>query len=206
MSEKRISTGGLEAINGRRSIRAYQNKPVPKELIELLIKAAAMAPSVLNSQPWRFTVVQGAKKDELLTIVRRSPIYLEDTLAQFNEAERAPIDKLLNEEKERVLKFYESLGGAPVIVVLTMKKTPQDVNRRMALMACGAAAENFMLAANCYGLGTCCVGTTLWLEEELLELVGIANSELVTIISLGYPAHEGKAPVRKKNITDWVGF
>jgi len=47
----------LEAIHARRSIRKYQDKAVPEELIRQLIAAAAMAPSARNAQPWQFVVV-----------------------------------------------------------------------------------------------------------------------------------------------------
>ena len=47
----------LEAIHTRRSIRAYQNKPVPEELIQKLLATAMQAPSARNQQPWQFVVI-----------------------------------------------------------------------------------------------------------------------------------------------------
>jgi nitroreductase len=47
----------LEAIRTRRSIRAYENKPVPADLVEQVIAAAMMAPSARNGQPWRFVII-----------------------------------------------------------------------------------------------------------------------------------------------------
>ena len=44
-------------IYARRSIRKYQEKPVEKEKIELLLKAAMAAPSAMNVKPWEFVVV-----------------------------------------------------------------------------------------------------------------------------------------------------
>ena len=50
----------FEAIKNRRSIRAYEQKPVPKDIIDKLIEAGNQAPftSITRSQPWRFVVVQ----------------------------------------------------------------------------------------------------------------------------------------------------
>jgi nitroreductase len=48
----------MEAIFNRRSIRKYQDKPVEKEKIDKLIKAAMQAPSAANQQPWEFIVVE----------------------------------------------------------------------------------------------------------------------------------------------------
>jgi len=47
----------LETIYARRSIRQYQEKPVEKEKLEELLKAAMAAPSAMNIKPWEFVVV-----------------------------------------------------------------------------------------------------------------------------------------------------
>lgn len=48
----------LEAIKKRRSVRAYESKPIPKDVINTIIQAGNEAPSAMNSQPWRFVVVE----------------------------------------------------------------------------------------------------------------------------------------------------
>lgn len=52
-----------QAISQRRSIRRFEDKPVPRELIEKILYAATLAPSGKNAQPWRFIVLEGKKKD-----------------------------------------------------------------------------------------------------------------------------------------------
>lgn len=47
----------IDTICARRSIRKYQDKPVEKEKIETLLKAAMAAPSAMNNRPWEFVVV-----------------------------------------------------------------------------------------------------------------------------------------------------
>jgi len=47
----------MEAICTRRSIRRYEDRPVPGEAIERLLGAAMLAPSARNAQPWQFVVV-----------------------------------------------------------------------------------------------------------------------------------------------------
>lgn len=48
----------LEAINTRRSIRTYEDKPVPDELAAELLRAGAHAPSANNAMPWEFVIVR----------------------------------------------------------------------------------------------------------------------------------------------------
>lgn len=47
----------LDAISARTSIRAYQDRPVGVDTVELLLRAAMSAPSARNRQPWAFIVV-----------------------------------------------------------------------------------------------------------------------------------------------------
>ncbi len=47
----------FEAIQRRRSVRAFQSKPVPREDLEKIIDAARLAPTGRNEQPWEFVVV-----------------------------------------------------------------------------------------------------------------------------------------------------
>ena len=53
----------LEAIKSRRAIRSYEDKPVPETAIETMLEAATYAPTAINLQPWKFTIV--ASKTEM---------------------------------------------------------------------------------------------------------------------------------------------
>ena len=48
----------IQLILTRTSIRAFQDKPVSDETVEVLLKAAMAAPSAKNSQPWSFVVIR----------------------------------------------------------------------------------------------------------------------------------------------------
>jgi nitroreductase len=61
----------MEAIFNRRSIRTYEDKPVEKEKIEKLLRAAMQAPSAANQQPWEFIVVED--KENLKKLSNASP-------------------------------------------------------------------------------------------------------------------------------------
>lgn len=59
-----------EAIQTRRSIRKYEDKPIAKETIEKLLRAAMQAPSAANQQPWEFIVVQNKDTLEKLSLAQ----------------------------------------------------------------------------------------------------------------------------------------
>ncbi len=52
----------FEAIQKRKSIRAYETTPVPEETVKKILEAARLAPSAVNFQPWHFIVVTGSEK------------------------------------------------------------------------------------------------------------------------------------------------
>ena len=54
-----------EVINDRRSARGYLDKPVPKAVLEEVIKLATRAPSSMNTQPWHFHVITGTALDNI---------------------------------------------------------------------------------------------------------------------------------------------
>ena len=54
----------LQAIQTRKSVRDFLDKPIEEEKIELLMKAAMSAPSAMNRQPWEFVIVESESKKE----------------------------------------------------------------------------------------------------------------------------------------------
>ncbi len=70
------------AIEQRRSIRKYKDKPVEEEKLQKVLEAARLSPSARNEQNWKFVVVKDADTREKLTeaigqpFVREAPIIL----------------------------------------------------------------------------------------------------------------------------------
>ena len=56
-----------EIITKRRSVRAYEDKPVPEESLRNILEAARLAPSARNNQSWKFVVVREDKRRQELT-------------------------------------------------------------------------------------------------------------------------------------------
>jgi nitroreductase len=71
-----------EAIQARKSVRSYDTKPVPEEVIQRLLETARVAPSASNRQPWHFVVVTDAEKRKGLTagpyakFLKESPVVI----------------------------------------------------------------------------------------------------------------------------------
>jgi nitroreductase len=69
----------FEAIQNRRSIRAYESTAVPKEKLNKILEAARQAPSASNIQPWYFIVVTDSEKRRKLAEGGRYAKFLVDT-------------------------------------------------------------------------------------------------------------------------------
>lgn len=96
----------FEAIKTRRSTRAYQDKPLPKNDLEQILTAGLYAPSANNTQNWQFTVVED--------------------VAKLTELQKAVGAALGNPSYHR---FY----NAPVLVVVS---APKDYSHAMADCSC----------------------------------------------------------------------
>src|SRR6185436_7006337 len=69
MSDSELSRAHLDLgqiVRGRRSVRRYQERPVPPELLMELLEAARWAPSPHGRQPWRFAVLTRAAPKQRL--------------------------------------------------------------------------------------------------------------------------------------------
>jgi len=62
----------IDLIYSRRSIRKYKDTPVPKDILETLLKAAMAAPTATNAQPWEFVVIT---EPETLAALRGSTLF-----------------------------------------------------------------------------------------------------------------------------------
>jgi len=159
----------LEAIKGRRSIRAFKNQDVPAETVEELIDAARWAPSAGNIQPWEFIIVRKPRIKRRLVEAALGQMFIEE----------APVVLIVCANEERSSQGYCARGKTLYCL--------QDT---------AAATQNIHLTAYSLGLGTCWVGA--FREEETREILKIPQGiRPVAIIPVGYPAEAPTARTRK---------
>ncbi|MDA3935517.1 MAG: nitroreductase [Actinomycetota bacterium] len=169
-----------DAIASRRSVRSFDDRPVPDELIRSVVSAASFAPSALNEQPWYFRVVRNELREKLLRVMAQNTSYLEEFMRVLG-----------HDATPAALQWYSNLGGAPVIVACTMPKEDDDFLALNKHISIGAAVQNILLAATDAGLGSCNVTFSFWVKDEICALLGIPeNRTLAGLVVLGYPGDE----------------
>jgi nitroreductase len=222
------------AILSRFSNRAFMPKPVERELLHNLLQVAARAASGTNTQPWKVYVLQGAKKDALVSqvVAAHDALAADSTLAaqykeEYDYYPEKWISPYIDRRRECGFGLYGVLGlvkgdkagmhaqhqqnyrffGAPVGLMFTMDK----VMGRGSLLDYGMFLQNIMLAARARGLHTCPQAAWNGFSKIILPHIGAADNEmLVCGMSLGY-ADEGAlvntfatTRVDAQEFTTWV--
>lgn len=179
-----------DAIYGRRSIRKYEDRPVPAELVREVLEAAVMAPSGTNQQPWYFCALMSEEK-------RRQYLgFMEETYVNF----RPKLEETFqNPEAVKVAgSFITTLGNAPVVILAFLHKDSFNGDRT-SMIGVSAAVENLVLAAYDKGLGTCVMTapSEAGLADKIKAAFAPDKGEFLCAVTLGYPAQTPKANRRK---------
>ena len=199
----------ITCIKERMSIRAFTDKPVPRELLSEIIDTARWSPSYKNSQPWEVIVLSGKKKEELsdllLNLLDQGEVAKPDLTAptSWPDREQAQIDHLYAMRKEATgidlndpkiitvarkanFKFYK----APHAVYLYQ----DDSLSSWSLFDLGLFAQSLMLAAHARGLGTVPQAFVTDYAPQIKQFLNIPQSKrLVLGFSIGWPDLESPA-------------
>jgi len=158
----------LDAVNRRRSVRAFRTEEVSPEIVQKLIDSARRAPSAGNIQPWEFIVV------------RKQEVKMKVAHAALNQmfVEEASVVIVVCADEMRCLQGY-GLRGKNLYCI-------QDT---------AAATQNMLLVAYSLGLGTCWIGA--FSEEKVREALKIPRGiRPVALVPIGYP--DESLPSRKR--------
>jgi nitroreductase len=152
----------IDAIKERRSIREFEDTPIPDATIGRLLESAHLAPSAGNLEPWKFIVV---KQDEIKEKLSQAA-YGQESLNS------APVCIVVCAEPSRSAAKYGERGA--------------DL---YCLQDTAAATQNILLTATGYGLGSCWVGA--FDESAVKESLGLDSGlRPIAIIPIGYPGEE----------------
>ena len=193
------------AFEDRRSIRKYKEQDVPKDIIEKILQAGILAPSSKNRQPWRFIVMTGATKADMVSVMRcgierekQAPL-LPDSSKYISGAEYTA--KIM--QQAPVTIFIVNPLGADLQKQLTPEERIYEICNAQSV---GAAIGNMALAATGLGLGSLWICDTYFAYPELKEWLGI-DGEIFAALIVGYADEEPAARPRKtlEEVTEWRG-
>jgi nitroreductase len=191
----------------RHSVRSFTDEPISEDEIFELLEAARMAPSSLNSQPWRFAVItdqatrewiatrEVSRKQSWLATAPALIVCCADLEGYMRDSQAAAFyfkeNKLLEKEPLEGIEAY-----------LAREKTATQAARfGSGAMNVGIAVSFMMLRATEMGLGTCWVG--MFDEQQLKSRLGLADkTRIVCLLAVGHPREEQPPPRNRKSLAE----
>jgi len=183
----------FDAIESRRSIRHFTDRPVPREDIERLLDAFTRAPNHRLTQPWRFYVMGAdARRQYGSAIGARKARRVEDPAA----AEAV---------QRKVTQEHEVL---PAMIAVAMVQDEKLEVREEDYAAIFMGLQNLSLAAEAMGLGTHIKTGAVMDDPDARSAAGVREGErIVALVHIGEPAEVPGAKRRTdaSEFTTWVG-
>ena len=162
----------MEIAQKRQSCRRYDpSRPVEKEKIESILKAAQLAPSACNGQPYHFTVCRGEAAQKVANATKGP------SLNYF--ADQAPVMIVISEEN---YVASAALGA----------KLKRNDYRSIDI---GIAAAYLTAEACVQGLGTCILG---WFDDAKIREICHLEHPVRLVICVGYPSSDDKLRTKKR--------
>jgi len=190
-------------MDGRRSVRTFSDEPIPKEVIEGLIKTASTAPSGAHKQPWTFCVVS----DPILKKKIRDAAEIE---------ERESYDKRMSDRWKDDLKPLATdankpfLEDAPYLIVLCKKaydfnEQGEKVNNYYVNESVGIAAGMLITAIHNAGLVTLThTPSPMNFLADLLERP--KNERAFLLLPVGFPKDPTYVPELKRKTIEEIAI
>jgi len=158
-----------EVIRGRRTVNLYLQTPVPRALVREAIDAATWAPNHHVTEPWHFYLL-GQE-----TIERCLDLCFE--LVRARKSEEAARFK------------REQWSEKPGWLVVTCRRSEDELLQREDYAACAAAIQNFMLYLWKAGVGSKWTSGEITRDRRFFDILGMdADTEFVVgLLWFGYP-------------------
>ena len=179
VTESQKKSGVIDAIEARRSIRAYKDTPVEHEKLQLLAECGVNAPSAMNKQEWELRIVDSKEWIDGCTAVYLKAIEGTDKAKYMLTP-----------------TFKNIFRNAPAVIFVA---APDGLFSGVNL---GMLGQNIMLAATELGLGTCCLGSVQMIfaepvmAEYLSSLEFSEGYKLCYALAVGYPDESPEAKPR----------
>ena len=192
------------AIEDRRSVRRFSERALSRGEIRELLQSGILAPSSKNRQPWKFVVVEGKAKWEMLEAFARGIAREESGDALLPESGRhlaAARVTLRVLEQAPVVIFVLNPLGRGLFEELTREERVYEVCN---LQSASAAIENMLIAAAERGLGGLWICDIYFAYRGLCEWLN-TEGELLAAVAFGHPEETPAARPRRPldEVVEW---
>lgn len=182
----------IESIKRRRSIRAFKNDDISKEIIEDILNCGRLAPSAKNRQPWYFVVVKSNIKDKIADMMIDYTINNDEAMERKIMGCASSVNPTANVIKQ-----------APILVLIFREKNDNwIVGDNLSI---GACVENMCLRATELEIGSLWIRDIAYVAKDVAKMLNHENMELNCAVALGIANQSPKQRPRKelKDIVEW---
>lgn len=194
----------ISAIYDRRSIRKFIDKPISDKDIIDIIQSGIKAPSSKNRQPWKYIVVRGIAKEEMLKTFRRGIAREENENAMLPQSKRyiATAKHTIDIMAEApIIVFVVNSLGKSIMEESTIEEHVYEICN---IQSISAAIQNMLLAATEKGIGSLWICDIYFAYSELCKWLD-CDGQLIAAIAFGYPDEFPQERPRKKidDVVEW---
>lgn len=191
-------------LRRRRSVRQFDERPVPQGVIEACVRAAATAPSGANKQPWHFVVVT----DPQLKRRIRAAAEEEERAFYQRRASQEWLDDLSHLGTDAHKPFLEI---APCLIAIFMQRyelVPGGGKGKHYYVRESVGIATGMLIAAIHHAGLVSLPYTPGRMGFLSEILGRPENEHpFLLLAVGYPAERAEVPnIHRKPLEEVVTF
>lgn len=171
----------IRALFERKSMRVFEERPIAPEIKEAILQAAFQAPTAGNQMMYTILdIIQPERKAKLAELCDNQPFIAS-----------APLVLIFLADCQRWPDTYRAAGLSP---------RPEGMGDILLAMADAAiAAQNTVVAAESFGIGSCYIGDILEHCETIRALLSLPEHVVpAAMLVYGYPTEQQKA--RKKPV------
>ena len=177
----------IDDILSRRSIRAYKEQAVPRDLLDKIVECGIWAPNGMNAQQWEVRIVDNKE-------------WLDNITAAYKlSVQGTPAERMVEQES-----FKNMFRNAPAVIFVAHK--PGHCTQ----VDCGLMAGNMMLAATSLDLGSICMMGPIGFfrtdaGKPFLESLRLSKGyELLLCVGVGYADEQPNPTPRNMDVAQYI--
>ena len=179
-------------MKNMRPMRRLKSDPVKKEVIEEILDAAICAPNALNTQPYKFIVLENPEEKAWFGKAYDGAMKLRFTPILPDESDTSKNARNLR----TAMEFGKTMKDVPILLIVCGKRDwpfSVDAKDRIGLAPPSPGSvypcvQNILLACRAKGLGASLTTMHQMFESELCQRLDIPEEYgIVAVIPIGYP-------------------
>ena len=163
----------LQSLYARKSVRAFEDRPIPEELKQQILEAAVQAPTAGNQQLYTILDITDPLLKQALSITCDNQPFIA----------KAPMVLIFCADCKKWLDAYREAGCTP--------RAPGAGDLLLAVTDAAIAAQNAVVAAESLGIGSCYIGDVMENCERQRELLHLPDYVFpAAMLVLGWPTRQ----------------